>query len=126
MEFNQTYEYSILAFFFWIMLALASVLVTLQFQLVEYTVRASLYQKYKSTGSDKVVYSMRKEMVLETCGSTESINHIGYATMSHPVVGNTPQVDSLAQLISKCIIIFSFVSGTMIQICSKLFVYLVF
>lgn len=35
-EFNQTFEYSLLTFFLWDMLGLASELVTLQFQIVEY------------------------------------------------------------------------------------------
>lgn len=46
MDFNQMYKYSLLAFFSWNMLSLSSVLITFQFQLVEYIHFCSLHSAW--------------------------------------------------------------------------------
>lgn len=42
MEFNQVFKYSLFSFFSWEMLGVSSILVTIQFELVEYNLRIIL------------------------------------------------------------------------------------
>lgn len=57
-KFNQIYEYPLLAYFMWNMLALSSLLVTLQFQLVEYWFQYN-YFLHKSTWIKRHVFLPR-------------------------------------------------------------------
>lgn len=60
MEFNETIEYSLFAFFAWNLFDLAAVLVTMQFELVEYTYFNVFYRNTLQT--DLFLTSLQSEM----------------------------------------------------------------
>lgn len=59
-DFNQMYKYSLFAYFSWNMLSLSSVLITLQFQLVEYISFCSLHSAWFTNENSSSICSILK------------------------------------------------------------------